>query len=86
MDIYLPIFVVVVEIFMQHPNRNKQKKEELDMAKEFIHRQGWRYMVDGNTKEPAPDIFLTKNGDKIGLELTRSGKMNGEAEMKAVRF
>ena len=64
-------------------NKIKQKKEELEMATEFLHRNAWDYSLDGNTVEPQPDIIMREsNGHHIGHELTRSKKKNGEAEMK----
>ena len=65
-------------------NKNKQKKEELEMAIEFLHRNSWDYSLNGNTLEPEPDIIMRgPNGQHIGLELTRSSKKNVEAEMKS---
>lgn len=64
-------------------NRKTQKIEELDMTIEFLHRNSLDYSLDCNTIEPEPDILMRGlNGQHIGLELTRSIKNNGEAEMK----
>lgn len=53
-------------------NRINQKKEELEMATEFLHRNSWDYSLNGNTIEPEPDILMRGlNGQHIGLELTR---------------